>query len=241
MWYLQATPPILAKEVPAAYRQPTWGDDELITPFYRRMAMGGVHSVFLLMMIILRVMRRVLSTEPTLSNFTLLNTRSIRLGGRSFTLEHGVVYLCVDDVIAGHQCQDAADRCVVLIATALSEVGFVMANETEETLQKMVGVKPMRRPALLAPPELRLGDLYRAISFLEESTVVHPSVVHTVPSIYIWYGLLWRPSLAALFHIFRFVQTFVNCTDQMVPLWESVRVELRGCELSCVPSKVTLG
>lgn len=227
MWFLQACPTIKARDVPKKHQQPHWDPDDDVTPFYKRLAMGGIHSVWLLVVILLRIIRRVLSTVPSLQSFSVLNLRDIRLGGHALLLSKGVVYLHVDDAIAGHEKQAEADRCIKHLRDAFVEAGFVIDTTVGGEVEKMVGICPMRTPATLRPPLRRLGDLSRALQFLEGSVMVHSPAVHTVLSTYIWFGLLWRPSLSALFYIFRFVQTYLNCTDELVPMWDCLRPGLR--------------
>ena len=90
MWFLQGCPPVKARDVPPEFRQPDWDPEELITPFYKRLAMGGIHSVWILMVILVVIIKRCLKTHPELRTFTVLNLRSVRLGGVAMRASEGV-------------------------------------------------------------------------------------------------------------------------------------------------------
>ena len=108
--------------------------------FYKRLAMGGADSMFLLMALLMAIVKRVTKLTPALSTFKIVNLRSVRLGCTGFSLAGEIVMLHVNDTIVGHVHQRLADFAVVCIANAFEAVEFVVTTEVGGILKKILGV-----------------------------------------------------------------------------------------------------
>jgi hypothetical protein len=73
------------------------------------------------------------------------------------------------------------------------------------------------------PIQIKLRQLYELLDDLSRAAYVDVSVVHTAMSIFIWFGLLWRPALSVVFECFRFVRTHAG---RCVRLPNAIRWEL---------------
>ena len=62
----------------------------------------------------------------------------------------------------------------------------------------------------------RLGDLDRALEFLEQAPRIAAEYAGVVISIFVWYGLLWRPSLSSIGSAFTFVSKNLNAFFEAV-------------------------
>lgn len=223
---LQVGPCVSIESVPADLRKPGWNSKTRVRPVYLRLAMGGSHSVFILMNIHLRTVGRVLIANARLSRFRVLNRREVRLFDGEFSGEDGIIYVHVDDFVIGHNLQVIADLAAQEIETALRALGFLVTSEVGGVLRKFVGYARSASGKRLSLPAEKKGDLGRAFWNLSESYVVYPAAVHTVTSVYIWGSLLWRPGMSAAAELFRFNAAFLGF-DGLVPLPELVRRELK--------------
>lgn len=223
---LQAGPLLRARAIPRYLWKKGWTASTKVRPLYKRLAMGGSHSVFILMKIHVRIVGRVLIANARLSNFVLLNSHEERHRHGTFAASSGIIYIHVDDFIIGCSVSSLADECIEAISKALVQVGFVVTVERVGEVTKFVGFVPARRGKVLLPPLERVGNLSRAFDLLSRSHSAHVAAVHTVVSIFVWSGLGWRSSLAAVYLGFRFVQDNFG-VEGLVPLPEELRREFR--------------
>lgn len=226
LWFYMACPGLPPHRVPQHHREASWGPRKKIIPFYKRLPMGFALSVFMLMAIVTRASQEALALNPIVSNFKIMNSRKNRFEDGDFDLKIGVIVLHVDDVISGHEDQRLADIAVMVILERLIYYGFVGTMMLEGKLKKMLGYAKDERGPFLRIPKVRMGHLLRAIEMQRNAPAVSPKAVHTVVSIFIWGALLWRPALAALSSVFKFIEVFEeNPVEQVVNMWDSMKVE----------------
>lgn len=221
-WRYQCGPVVRAGDLRPEIR-PSWAtrDDELLRPQYKRLAMGNSWSVLILVVLHITVVRRTLlsSSNPQFQSFQVINEAMIRGMTSHLSARGGVVYIHVDDMIFGHSDLLIAIRAAKFVKRALENLGFIVDFTAEP--EKVVGVAPVSQPPALMPPLTRVGDLDRALEMIEQQLWLHPPLVATVLGIWVWFSLLWRPSLSMATAIFKWVELFR--TSDMAPVWNSVR------------------
>ena len=97
----------------------------------------------------------------------------------------------------GHVDAATADAAAKTIRAELENAGF--AAEYTPHGKKIAGLEPVFSPPELRPPTRRLGDLDRALEFLETSSLVVPEFVEVVFGIFVGFHycgeqLFSRPS-----------------------------------------------
>ena len=84
MWFAQAALIISVSDGPASKRQPHRGSKAKIRPHYKRLAMGGLHSVLLLMVIHFVAIPKCQALHPEIHGLVILRFRSVQLSGLHF-------------------------------------------------------------------------------------------------------------------------------------------------------------
>lgn len=225
-WKYQATPVMEFEDVPVCYREAGWRSGDKVRALYKRMAMGSTNSVFLLMMIHLKLSSEAIKRCPLVSSFKCLNVGAVRHRGRRVDSREGVYYVHVDDVVSGHDYQKLADCAIEVIASAFSAAWFVVKCELRGTLQKFVGYVHSNRGRQLGLSNFRAGDLSRALGLLCRQKRVAFGALRTASSIFVWAALTWRSAFSICHELFRFISSTPDGTEWVI-LPKRVADELR--------------
>jgi len=107
----------------------------------------------------------------------------------------------------------------------LEQIGFLVPDRrlAADTEKKMLGFQlDAERPVIRVPRE-RVLLLQTTLRWMAGFPVVDTSLLHSAVGIWIWAALLNRPLLAALSHVFVFLEAFPR---QRAPWWPSARREV---------------
>lgn len=242
-WWVvwQAAPAVWIRDLKPELRPPKPWKSKKIRPCYTRLAMGHAWSVLLLMLLHLRIAERSLKRAKcwALRSFTILNYSFANGTAGNATAESGVLYIHVDDFLFGHVCKEIANAAAVVVRDALVELGFIVDYSEVGVLEKLVGISYTSTPACLVPLVKKLGDLDRALEFLEQSEMVSADYISSVLGLWQWLVLIWRPALSAATSIYKFAELFRGC--EAVSLWASVRRDLGRMRITLAFAECDLG
>lgn len=187
--------------------------------------MGGTWSALLLMWLPIASALSAMHEEPLLERVVFLNLIREVLRSELVTSERGAMYLHVDDTILAQRSAGWARAVLRVLGSRLRWLGFVAPVEWPEEIQKTVGIRLFDEGGELAPATVKLGHLDRALEQCKSSSVLCPARVSTILGIYVWFGLLWRPSLAAPSAVYKWAQE--NFGQPLATAWPSMAFEIR--------------
>ncbi len=234
-WACHAGPRVKAGDIPRRLWKPGWTAKTVVRPLSKRLGMGNCWSVFLIMVIHLKVVTESLANclRLEISRFVVLNSSVERESISPWLASQGVVYIHVDDFAFGHSNEDLANLAAITVNGSLRALGFVVDYTPTYRVRKVVGLAvPTDGSPILDVPLIRLGDLDRALEILEDAPVILPAMLRTVVCVYTWFGLMWRMSYSAIGPIFQWLQRHEG-RDPVVP-WDGVRRAIRRMR-ACLP------
>ena len=138
-------------------------------------------------------------------------------------------YLHVDDGLFISDDKNTPERNANALmeksADALTQLGFKVTDRNySPNVERIVGYEPELHPARVRFRADRSALLYESLKSFSRSYYVDVDVLHSVLGVWLWGALLKRPLLSIPSAIFTFVNKYQH---QVVPLWRSVRNELR--------------
>ena len=144
-WPFQAGPEVAAGDLPDDWVAGRWASHVRLRPQYTRLAMGGTHSVFVLMVINMARVRRVLATNSRFAGCVLLNEARVR--ARRWILKHGfaLVYVHLDDVAVIGRDRAFCNELRAALKASLEELNFIITEEEPMEGSCRNGVKSMHQ------------------------------------------------------------------------------------------------
>ena len=104
------------------------------------------------------------------------------------------IYLHVDDCgFFGKELDEVQALRAAYIAEGM-RVGFTYTLEDAFTTERYIGYAPRRSPARWEPKAQKLCGLYRLLGHVLVDPWPSVDLVQTALGVYVWMGLLWRPS-----------------------------------------------
>lgn len=186
--------------------------------------MGGTWSALLLMWAHIASALSAITGEPILERVVFLNLAREVLRTELVTSTRGAMYLHVDDTII---CQRSAGwtwSVLRVLSSRLRNLGFVVTVEWPGEVARLVGVHKFDQGRELAPSAAKLGHLDRVLEEFENADLLLPGRVATLLGIYVWFGPLWRPSLAAVSNLCKWLELYLGAPK--APAWPSLQHEL---------------
>jgi len=203
-WRHMAGPSVRACELDPRWVRGRWPPERKLRPVYCRLAMGSTHAAFLLMSINFMVIRNTLKANLKFANTALLNFASERRGRVVLSASQLAVHLHIDDLGVFGVTRAAPAELRDLLAKAFKALGFSVTTDSVDHAGRYVGYAPRAHPARWEPCAEKIALLDRSLERLMLPGRHSVNALRTVTAVFIWAGLLWRPSLSIPDRIFAF-------------------------------------
>ena len=160
---------------------------------------------------------------------TLLNEATARGFSTKISSKQSAAYIHVDDCVCiSDGCDKSnplhANQILRTMVHALEQTGFsVSTQETDETLEKIVGYVAQRKPATFRLPGRKSSLLKVALMELASQRQVFTPVLRSLLGIWLFGGLLKRELLSVPHAVFRFIDQH---EDTLARWWQSARREV---------------
>ena len=158
----------------------------------------------------------------------LLPQRELRSSTRAPIGKHNAVaYMHVDDgVFFGAKAMSPSSETLMHnSADALQEIGFVVTDrQPPKAQQKLLGFELLQKTATMQLTGSRLSLLTDTLLWLASHHEIDTVLLRTTIGIWVWAVSLCREQLCVASAVFRLIQDYL---PKIVPLWPSVRRELR--------------
>jgi len=202
----QSAPAIRADRLPRHLWEGRFMAHEMLRPGYRRLAMGGTHAVFLLLVINRRAVEQAANRLRTEIRLQVINDPSVFRAGVRLEGNQVVIYIHVDDFGVFACMARLSDRAALAVKAVLESWGFRVTFKPAGEVDLYLGLIPCHRPARFEPSRERLVQLWCALEEARRSRSLAPRAVAALVAHYVHYALLWRPGLSVVSVAYRFAQ-----------------------------------
>ena len=144
----------------------------------------------------------------------------------SNSLRSGQQCTCTSTTSVQAVSDGLAERIAECVKSVLEEAGFPVTYVRPADLKRYIGLEPIAKGAGWKPIPERRGALDCALEQLGWATHAPTAHVQQLLAIYIYFGLLWRPSISAPHCVYKWIEADDGCCREPRRLWPSVYFEL---------------
>ena len=124
----------------------------------------------------------------------------------------------VDDFGIFPGLQDIANEIQQQLDRALWALGFKVKGKRAQEVDIYIGLKPWLSPPGFEPDLETAGTLDAALALALSRKRSGKKLVSCIVGVFTHHALLWRPALAVLFHVYR----YINEAPSWAALWPTV-------------------